>query len=120
MRVAVAGGTGVVGRHVVASLVAAGETPVILARSTGIDITTGVGVDAALRDVEAVIDVSNTTTMRKKASIAFFEAGTTHLLQAGEGAGVRRHVILSIVGADRVKFGYFYGKRHQEALALGS
>jgi len=120
MRVAVAGGTGVVGRYVVATLTAAGGTPVVLARSAGVDITTGAGLDAALRGVDAVIDVSNTTSGRKKDAIGFFEAGTTRLLAAGERAGVRRHVVLSIVGADRVDFGYYFGKRHQEALALAS
>src|SRR3954451_18582803 len=73
MRIAVAGGTGLVGRHVVASLTAAGQVPVILARSAGIDVTTGEGLDAALRDVDAVIDVSNTTSMRSKDAVAFFE-----------------------------------------------
>lgn len=120
MRIAVAGGTGLVGRHVAASLTAAGETPVILTRGAGVDITTGAGLDAALRDVDALIDVSNTTSMRKQDAIDFFGAGTSQLLEAGERAGVRRHVVLSVVGADRVDFGYYFGKRHQEALALGS
>jgi uncharacterized protein YbjT (DUF2867 family) len=119
MRIAVAGGTGLVGRHVVANLTAAGQVPVILARSAGIDITTGEGLDAALRDVDAVIDVSNTTSMRRKDAVAFFEAGTTQLLRAGARAGVRRHVLLSVVGSDRVDLGYYAGKRRQEALALG-
>src|SRR4051812_1786654 len=120
MRVAVAGGTGLVGRHVVASLSAAGDSPVILARSTGVDITTGEGLDAALRDVDALIDVSNTPSMRRKQAVAFFEASTRQLLAAGERAGVRRHILLSIVGSDRVDLGYYAGKRRQEALALGS
>src|SRR4029077_10240773 len=51
---------------------------------------------------------------------AFFGVGTTNLLRAGERAGVRRHVLVSIVGADRVDLGYYLGKRRQEALALGS
>lgn len=48
MRIAVAGGTGVVGRHVVAAVAAAGHEPVVLARSHGVDVTTGQGLDAAL------------------------------------------------------------------------
>ena len=41
MRIAVAGGTGVVGRHVVTAVRAAGHEPVVLARLTGVDVTTG-------------------------------------------------------------------------------
>jgi uncharacterized protein YbjT (DUF2867 family) len=120
VRVAVAGGTGLVGRLVVSALSEAGHVPVVLARSTGVDITTGVGLDAALAAVDVVIDASNRTTTRKKDSIAFFEAGTTHLLKAGARAGVRHHVVLSIVGIDLVDFGYYFGKRRQEAQALAS
>src|SRR4051794_9502613 len=120
MRIAVAGGTGLVGRHVLAALADAGDTPVVLARETGIDITTGEGLDGALRGVDALIDVTNTTSMRRRDAIAFFEAATTQLLGAGQRAGVRRHVLLSIVGSDRVDLGYYAGKRRQEALALDS
>jgi uncharacterized protein YbjT (DUF2867 family) len=118
VRVAVAGGTGLAGRLVVSALSDAGHIPVVLARATGVDITTGVGLNAALAAVDVVIDVSNVATLRKKDSIAFFEAGTTRLLEAGAQAGVRHHVVLSIVGVDLVDFGYYIGKRRQEALAL--
>jgi uncharacterized protein YbjT (DUF2867 family) len=120
MRVAVAGGTGVVGRQVVAALRTAGHEPVTLTRSTGVDVTTGVGLDAALVGVEAVIDVSNVVTTRKATSVAFFEAGTGNLLAAGARAGVRHHVLLSIVGIYDVNFGYYFGKRRQEEVALAS
>ena len=120
MRVAVAGGTGVVGRHVVSALTATGHTPVTMARAAGVDITTGDGLAAALSGVEAVIDVSNTATANKNKSIAFFDKGTRHLLDAGARLGVRHHVVLSIVGSDRVGFGYYLGKRRQEELARAS
>jgi nucleoside-diphosphate-sugar epimerase len=48
MRVAVAGGTGLVGRYVVDELAAAGQEPVVLARSRGVDLVTGAGLDAAM------------------------------------------------------------------------
>jgi len=118
MRVAVAGGTGVVGRHVVQALEEAGHHATVLARSRGIDATTGAGLAAALDGADAVIDVTNITTAGKKASLAFFEAATRHLLSAGQEVGIRHHVVLSIVGCDRVDFGYYFGKRRQEELVL--
>jgi uncharacterized protein YbjT (DUF2867 family) len=116
MRVAVAGGTGVVGGFVVEALRAAGQEPVVLARSVGVDLTTGAGLDEALRDVPVVIDVSNNAAVGRKRAVEFFEAATGNLLRAGERAGVRHHVALSIVGIDRVGFGYYIGKRRQEEL----
>jgi uncharacterized protein YbjT (DUF2867 family) len=119
MRVAVAGGTGVVGRRVVEAVRAAGDEPVVLARSTGVDLVTGAGLDAALAGADAVIDVSNVATSRRGPAVAFFEAATGHLLAAGERAGVRHLVALSIVGIDRVDLGYYAGKRRQEELLAG-
>lgn len=120
MRVAVAGGTGVVGRHVVRALADAGHQALVLTRSRGVDVATGAGLDAALEEADAVIDVTNVATTSRKASIEFFEAGTRHLLESGGRAGIRHHVALSIVGSDRVDFGYYFGKRRQEELVLGS
>lgn len=118
MRIAVAGGTGVVGRHVVEAAAAAGHEAIVLARSIGVDLRTGSGLDAALDGVHAVVDVSNVATMRAAESVAFFEAATTHLLAAAERVGVGHVVGLSIVGATRVDFGYYLGKRRQEELLL--
>ena len=117
-RVAVAGGTGLVGRLVVEALRERGREVVVLARAAGVDLVSGAGLDAALDGVRAVVDVSNVTTSRRAAAVGFFEAATRHLLAAGERAGVRHHVVLSIVGIDRVPIGYYAGKRRQEELAL--
>jgi|1186.fasta_scaffold02976_6 uncharacterized protein YbjT (DUF2867 family) len=118
MRIAVAGGTGVVGRHLVTALGAAGHEPVVLARSAGVDLTTGTGLAERLRGVAAVVDVSNVTTTRRAVAERFFGGATRHLLDAGARAGVGHHVVLSIVGVDRVDQGYYQGKRLQERLVL--
>ncbi|MGC5566920.1 SDR family oxidoreductase [Streptomyces sp. FR-108] len=114
MRVAVAGGTGLVGRYVVQELTAAGHDPVVLARSRGVDLVTGAGLDAAMAGAEAVVDVSNLETTRARTAIAFFDSAGRHLLDAGALAGVRHHVVLSIVGLERVGLGYYQGKLRQE------
>ncbi len=118
MRVAVAGGTGVVGRHVVGLLRERGQEPVVLARSHGVDVLTGAGLEQQLTGVEAVVDVSNVTTTSRRRSVAFFTGSTGRLLEAGRRAGVRHHVALSIVGVERVDLGYYAGKRAQEQLVL--
>ncbi|MCW2917057.1 MAG: hypothetical protein JWN52_5125 [Actinomycetia bacterium] len=118
MRIAVAGGTGWVGKFVVDAVRAAGHEPTVISRSNGVDITTGSGLVDVLQETSAVIDVSNLTTTSKSKSVAFFEAGTRNLLAAGQAAGVSHHVALSIVGVDRVGFGYYIGKRRQEELVL--
>lgn len=122
MRIAVAGGTGLVGRYVVAELRAAGHEPVVLTRSAGADVITGDGLDAALDGAQAVIDVTNTPVMSARKSVAFFTAGTGHLLAAGRRAGVEHHVLLSIVGTGRpgMTGGYNAGKVAQEALVRDS
>lgn len=117
-RVAVAGGTGVVGRHVVAALAGAGAEPVVLTRSVGVDLVTGRGLASAMEEVDAVVDVSNVSTQRRRTSIDFFTTATTRLLEAGARGAVRHHVALSIVGVDRVDSGYYAGKRAQERLVL--
>ena len=116
--VAVAGGTGLVGRMVVERLHAAGHVPVILARARGVDVRTGAGLDDALARASAIVDVTNVTTNSRRKALAFFGAGTRNLLQAAERAGVQHHVVLSIVGCDRIDFGYYEGKHRQEELAL--
>jgi uncharacterized protein YbjT (DUF2867 family) len=120
MRVAVAGGTGLIGRMVCDEVVAGGDEAVVLARSVGVDVVTGDGLDAALAGVDAVIDVTNVTTLKRSESVAFFEAATTNLLAAEGRAGVGHHVLLSIVGVDRVEWGYYAGKVRQEELCAAS
>jgi uncharacterized protein YbjT (DUF2867 family) len=118
MRVAVAGGTGVVGRRVVTALTSAGHQVVVLARANGIDLVSGAGLASALDGVRAVIDVSNVVTTRRQQAVEFFSTVTRQLMAAGELAGVQHHLALSIVGIDRVPTGYYQGKLAQEHLVL--
>jgi uncharacterized protein YbjT (DUF2867 family) len=118
MRVAVAGGTGVLGSLVVAELTAVGDDPVVLARGAGVDLTTGTGLGAALVGCEAVVDVVNVATPSRRVATRFFTATTRHLLAACEHAAVGHLVTLSIVGVPEVDYGYYLGKRVQEDLVV--
>ncbi|WP_393097329.1 SDR family oxidoreductase [Streptomyces sp. LN325] len=52
--------------------------------------------------------------MSVRKAVSFFDSVGRNLLDAGERAGVRHHVVLSIVGVDRVGLGYYQGKLRQE------
>ena len=117
LRVAVAGGTGRTGRRVVSALQRAGHQTVVMSRSSGVDLVAGEGIDRALADVDAVIDVTNSLVADDDAAREFFGNTTGHLLEAERRAGVGHHVLLSILGVDRVHGNAHYvGKRHQEHL----
>lgn len=119
MRVGVAGGTGMVGRPVVAELAKAGHEPVVLARSESVDLTSGAGLAERIAGCDAIIDVTNRLTTSRAKSTAFFTQVTGNLLTAAKEAGVGHLIVLSIVGVDRVGYGYYQGKRAQEKLLEG-
>jgi len=114
MRIAVAGGTGTVGAHVVRIAEASGHEVRVLSRASGVDLVGGEGID--LTGVDVVLDVTGPATASASKSTAFFETVTAGLLRAERQAGVGHHLALSIVGAAGVPFGYYAGKARQERL----
>lgn len=120
MRIAVAGGTGVVGRHTVEAVEAAGHEAVVLSRSQGVDLVTGRGLEAALTGADSVIDVASIQTLKASAAIEFFTAATGNLVSAAADAGVRHVVLLSIVGIERIPYDYYAGKVAQEKVVEAS
>lgn len=116
MKLTVSGGTGLIGSQVVQKLTAAGHEAIPAAPSTGVDLITGKGLDQALEGAEVVINLANSPTF-DEASLDFFRTSMTNLLAAGERAGVRHQVILSIVGVDQVpELDYYRAKTRQEDL----
>lgn len=120
MRIAVAGGTGTVGRHTVEAVRAAGHDAVVLSRSQGVDLVTGKGLDYALAGADAVIDVASVETLKASTAIEFFTAATGNLVSAAANAGVGHLVLLSIVGIDRIPYDYYAGKIAQEKIVEAS
>lgn len=114
MRIAVAGGTGLIGRMVVAHAERRGHEAIPLSRSCGVDVETGEGLGAALDGADSVVDVLNVDTLSARRSTAYFTATARNLLTAAERSGIRHAVLLSIVGVDRNPHGYYAGKLAQE------
>jgi uncharacterized protein YbjT (DUF2867 family) len=116
MKATVIGGTGLIGSQVVRRLTGAGHQAVPAAPSTGVDLLTGKGLDQALEGADVVVNLANSPTF-DEASLDFFRTSMGNLLAAGETAGVRHQVILSIVGVDQVpQLDYYRAKALQEEL----
>jgi uncharacterized protein YbjT (DUF2867 family) len=120
MRIAIAGASGRIGSLTVAALERAGHQPVPVSRSTGADAYTGAGLAEALQGASTVIDCLNVSSGDQAETVGFFGTTTRNLLAAGERAGVRHHVLLSIVGIDHGQaVAHYEGKREQERLVRG-
>ena len=117
-RIAVAGATGRVGRHVGDVLTEGGHEVVAISRSNGVDVITGDGLTDALDKVEVVIDTSTGPSPEQAAATEFFTTATRNLQEAGVKAGVRRLVVVSIIGTDKATGGYGAAKLAHEQAAL--
>ena len=117
MRIAVAGATGNIGARTVAVLEQQGHDVVRISRSLGVDLLTGAGLDDALAGVDAVVDATNAPAGDRDGTVTYLGTTTANLLAAEARAGVRHHVLLSIVGIHDVDGNAHYaGKREQERL----
>jgi uncharacterized protein YbjT (DUF2867 family) len=117
-RIAVAGATGQVGRHVVDVLEGDGHDVVAISRSHGVDVITGDGLAAALDGVESVVDAATGPSAEQAAATEFFTTAARNLQEAGSRAGVRRIVVVSIIGTDKFTAGYGAAKLAHERAAL--
>jgi uncharacterized protein YbjT (DUF2867 family) len=121
MKILVVGGTGTLGSKVVRQLRGAGHDAVAASPSTGVNSLTGEGLAGAMEGATAVIDVSNSPSFADEPVMEFFRTSTKNLLEAEARAGVAHHVLLSIVGADRMPgSGYLRAKVAQEAQVKAS
>jgi uncharacterized protein YbjT (DUF2867 family) len=121
MKIVIIGGTGLIGTKVVNNLRARGHDVVAASPSSGINTFTGEGLADALKGAQVVVDLANAPQWDDKAVLEFFETAGRNLLAAETAAGVKHHIALSIVGAERSpESGYLRAKVAQENLIKAS
>jgi uncharacterized protein YbjT (DUF2867 family) len=121
MKIAVIGGSGLIGSKLVAKLDERGHETVAASPSTGVDTLTGQGLADAVAGAAVVVDVSNSPSFEDAAALEFFDTSTRNLLAADAAAGVGHHVALSVGGTARLtESGYFRAKLAQEQLITSS
>jgi uncharacterized protein YbjT (DUF2867 family) len=120
MKIAVIGGTGLIGSQVVKMLNAGGHQAVPHSPSSGLDLLSGQGLAEACESTDVVVNLSNSPTF-DEASLAFFQTSMDNMLSAASAAGVGHAVILSIVGVDQVPDLDYYRAKvlQEEALKAG-
>ncbi|WP_165187500.1 SDR family oxidoreductase [Caulobacter soli] len=121
MKIVVIGGTGLIGSSVVANLARLGHEAVAAAPNTGVNTLTGEGLAEALVGADIVVDVANSPVFDAAPALDFFLTSGRNLMAAGQAAGVKHHIALSVVGTERLQdSGYFRAKLVQEALIRAS
>lgn len=114
MKIVVLGGTGLIGSKVVHILQSQGHD-VLAASPKTVDVLTGKGLKEALQGAQVVIDLTNSPSFEDTAVMNFFTTSARNLFPAEAAAGIKLHVALSIVGADRMgNIGYMRAKVAQE------
>jgi uncharacterized protein YbjT (DUF2867 family) len=117
MKIVVIGGSGLIGKKLVARLHERGHEAVAASPSSGVNAVTGAGLADVLVDAGVVVDVTNSPSFEDAAVLEFFEKSSRNLLAAEADAAVGHHVALSIVGVDRIPdSGYMRAKVAQEKL----
>jgi uncharacterized protein YbjT (DUF2867 family) len=117
-KIAVTGATGRLGSHLVEILEQRGHDVVPIARSTGVDVVSGEGLDEALAGVETIIDAASQASPDERAATEFFTASARNIQRAGAAVGAKRIVLVSIIGIDKFKGGFYAAKLAQEEKLL--
>ena len=117
-KIAVTGATGRLGRPLVDVLEEQGHEVVPIARSMGVDVITGEGLAEALDGVDSIVDAATGPSPDEQEATEFFTTSARNLHEAGVAGGVKRVVLVSIIGIDKFSAGYNAAKLAQEQAAL--
>lgn len=120
MRVAVLGASGRIGREVVDVLKNQGYEVAAVTRAAGVDAYSGAGLAPALAGADVVVDATNASTTETAAVQDFFATTARNVQEAASASGVRRIVLVSIIGIDAFTAGHYAGKlAHERAYREG-
>lgn len=128
MKVLVTGGTGAIGRPLVSELRARGAKVLVLSRrppqQAGVtaggfvqgDLNTGAGLAAAVAGVDVIVHCASATDYRRPER----DVEQTRKLLAAVGDARPHLLYISIVGVDKIQFGYYRAKLATERLIESS
>ena len=117
MKIVIIGGTGLIGSKTVERLRKKGHDVLPASPNSGVNSLTGEGLAEALAGADVVIDLANSPSFEDQAVLEFFTKAGNTLLSAEAKAGVKHHIALSVVGAERLPdSGYLRAKLVQEKL----
>jgi uncharacterized protein YbjT (DUF2867 family) len=115
MKIVVIGGTGLIGSKLVEKLREGGHEALAASPDTGVNTITGKGLAEALEGADVVVDVANAPVWEDAEVMDFFRTSAGNIVTAEVAAGVGHHVVLSVVGSDRLPdSGYLRAKLAQE------
>jgi uncharacterized protein YbjT (DUF2867 family) len=121
MKIVVIGGTGLIGSQVVNQLQHTGHEVIAASPNNGVNTLTGEGLAEVLQGAHVVVDVSNSPSFEDNAVMNFFKTANENLLPAEKAAGVQHHIVLSVVGTQKLlASGYFRAKQVQEEMIKAS
>jgi uncharacterized protein YbjT (DUF2867 family) len=114
MRIVVTGGKGELGTQVVRKLQTRGATVTSVSRRTGVDLATGMGLEAALQGADCVVHAAIHRVRHRRVNLG----GTRRIIKILSARPKPPHVVyVSIVGCDRSPLRYYRAKYASE-LAL--
>jgi uncharacterized protein YbjT (DUF2867 family) len=113
VKVVVLGGSGTLGRALVARLRTCGADAIAASRRTGVDLASGEGLAEALDGADTVVHAASNPLRPKRVDLQ----GTRRLLDAVRRSAMPAHVVyISIVGCDANPYPYYRVKHACELL----
>jgi uncharacterized protein YbjT (DUF2867 family) len=102
MKIVVIDGTGYIGSKLVKKLSEHGHEAVAAAPGSGVKQHYRRWTRRCAEGASVVVDVTNSPSWQDALVLTFFETSTRNFLASGAAVGVSHHVVLSVVGRERL------------------